>query len=41
MIYILFIAPYIPYEVNVSAVSIAGIGKPLHKVFFILETGKS
>ena len=41
MIYILFIDPYTPYEVNVSAVTIAGIGEPLHKVFFTKETGKS
>ena len=40
MIYILFIDPYTPYEVNVSAVNIAGIGKPLHKVFFTQERGK-
>ena len=40
IIYILFIAPYTPYEVNVSAATIAGIGEPLQKVFFIKETGK-
>ena len=40
IIYILFIAPYTPYEVNISAVTIAGIGKPLHKVFFTKERGK-
>ena len=41
VIYILNIAPYTPYEVSVSAVNIAGIGEPLHKVFFTKETGKS
>ena len=41
MIYILYIGPYTPYEVGVSAVTIAGIGVPLHKVFFTKETGKS
>ena len=41
MIYIPFIAPYTPYGVNISAVTIAGIGEPLHKVFFTKETGTS
>ena len=40
-IYTLFIDPYTPYEINVSAVTIAGMGEPLHKVFFTKETGKS
>ena len=33
------IDPYTPYEVNISAVTIAGTGKALHKVFFTQETG--
>ena len=41
MIYILFIDPYTPYEVNVSAVTDAGIGEPLYKVFFTKEIGKT
>ena len=41
MIYILLIDPYTPYEVNISAVTIAGIGEPLHKIFFIQERGKT
>ena len=41
MIYVLFIDPYTPYEVTVSAVTIAGTGEPLHKVFFIQERGKT
>ena len=41
MIYKLFIDPYIPYEVSVSAATIAGIGERLQKVFFTQETGKT
>ena len=33
--------PYTPYEVNVSAVNVAGIGEPLDKIFFTQETGKT
>ena len=33
------IDPYIPYEVNVYAVTIAVAGKALSKVFFTQETG--
>ena len=31
--------PYIPYEVNISAVTIAGSGHALSEVFFTQETG--
>ena len=41
MIDILFLDPYTPYEVTVSAVTIAGIGERLHKIFFIQERGKT
>ena len=33
------IGPYIPYEVNIYAVTIAGAGKALSEVFFTQETG--
>ena len=33
------IDPYTPYEVNVSAVTVAGIGESSHEIFFTKETG--
>ena len=35
----IYIDPYTPYKVSVSAVTEAGIGKSLYKTFFIKETG--
>ena len=34
------IGPYIPYKVDVYAVTIAGAGKALSEVFFTQETSK-
>ena len=39
MCFKLFIDFYTPYEVNVSAVIIAGIGESLHKIFFTKLAG--
>ena len=38
-LYIHYLDPYIPYEVNVYAVTMAGAGKSSHEIFFTMETG--
>ena len=38
-VHVYSLGPYIPYEVNVYAVTIAGPGNALCEVFFTQETG--